>query len=61
MCNVYVCAGLQNRKSCLLKDQEKIRDDIKRVGAELESLHTNIQSHIGRNTLCMKKLLSSKK
>lgn len=52
---------LQNRKTCILKEQEKIRDDIKRVSAELETLHRDIRTEIGRNTICMKKLITGKK
>lgn len=51
---------LQNRKSCLKREQEQIKDDIKRVAAELESLHSSIESTIGYNTICMRKSTSGK-
>ena len=52
--SIHLSIDLQNKRSCIVTQQEYIRDDIKRVAAELESLHNRIEAEIARNTICMK-------
>ena len=53
---MFVCIGLQNQRECIINDQLLIRNDIQHVAAEFESLNNEIETHIARNTICLRRL-----
>ena len=53
-------SGLANLKECIVARQSHIRDDIHRVGAELERLHREIEMNVGRNTVCLRRTGTAK-
>ena len=58
---MFVCTGLQNQRECIINEELLIRDDIYRVAAELESLNSEIETHIARNTICLRRTTLSKR
>ena len=58
---MFVCTGLQNQRECIINEQLLIRDDIQRVAAELEILNNEIETHIARNTICLRRTTLSKR
>ena len=52
---MYVCTGIQNQRECIINEQLLIRDDIQRVAGELENLNNEIETHIARNTICVRR------
>ena len=59
---MYVCLYVQVfRIKENVYEQLFIRDDIQRVAAELESLNNEIETHIARNTICLRRTTLSKR
>ena len=47
--------GLLNLKECVISRQSHIRDDIHRIGVDLERLHNEIERNVARNTVCFRR------
>ena len=59
---MYVCLYVQVfRIKENVYEQLLIRDDIQCVAAELESLINEIETHIARNTICLRRTTLSKR